>query len=76
MSILKQTKENFINKIEAFARTRIIKKLGEQGVNYTNLVPNEFENFLNIEKEILKSNSKTIITDIAIVLMTFVLINI
>jgi hypothetical protein len=61
-----QTKKNFEIEVNKFATKNIIKKLEEQGINYKQLEDSAFNDLVEDEIEILKSDSKKVGSGIGI----------
>ena len=61
-----ETKKNFEIEVEKYATKSIIKKLQEQGVDYTQLEDLAFNDLVADEIEILKADSKKVGTGIGI----------
>ena len=55
-----ETKKNFDIEVNKFATKNIIKKLEEQGVDYKQLEDSAFNDLVEDEIEILKSDSKKV----------------
>ncbi len=55
-----KTKKNFEIEVNKFATKNIIKKLEEQGIDYTELEDSAFNDLLADEIEILKRDSKKV----------------
>jgi hypothetical protein len=55
-----ETKKNFEIEVNKFATKNIIKKLEEQGIDYTELEDSAFNDLLADEIEILKRDSKKV----------------
>ena len=55
-----ETKKNFSAEVQKYARKNIMKKLEDQGVDYKLLTDEAFEELIQDEIEILKSDSKKV----------------
>lgn len=58
--MLDKAKESFNTEVNKYARENIIKKLKKQGIDYEQLNNADFENLVQDEIEILKSDSKKV----------------
>lgn len=66
MNITKKTKFTLKKEIKNIATKNIIKKLEKQGISYKELSALEFNDLLQDEIEILKSDTKKIATGVGI----------
>ncbi|WP_457748223.1 hypothetical protein [Sulfurimonas sp.] len=64
--MLNETKKNFEQEIQKYAKKNIINKLEKTGVDYRLLDETEFESLVLDEIEILKADSKKVGTGIGI----------
>jgi len=55
-----ETKKNFNIEVKKYATKNIIKKLKEQGIDYTQLQDEDFNSLVADEIEILKADSKKV----------------
>ena len=60
MRLLNKVKDEFLSEVEKVARKNIIRKLQKQGIDYTQLEENDFQDLIRDEIEILKSDSKKV----------------
>jgi len=58
--MFKETKKNFNLEVRKYATKNIIKKLEEQGIDYTQLQDEDFNSLVADEIEILKADSKKV----------------
>jgi len=60
MNIFSETKQRFNDEIEKLAHSNVVKKLQKEGVNPDSLSSIEFQKLVDMEKEILKSDTKKV----------------
>ena len=66
MNIITKAKTTFDTEIEKIARANIIEKLYKQDIDYLKLSDSEFDTLVEVEKEILESDTKKVGLGIAI----------
>ena len=60
MNLINQAKQSFNTEFEKLARANIIRKLGKQGIDHTDLNTAEFNELVADEITILESDSKKV----------------
>jgi hypothetical protein len=58
--MLNEIKKDFESEVRKYAKNNIIKKLQKQGIDYNQLEESAFNDLVNDEIEILKSDSKKV----------------